>query len=709
MIQSDKSVVSLPSPVNSAGDPTYLERVYAGVLGKLIGVYLGRPVENWLYPEIERQFGEITYYIHEQRGRRLIITDDDISGMMTFLRALEDHDCDPDISPKQIGQTWLNYLIEDTTILWWGGLGNSTEHTAYLRLKSGVSAPESGSAKLNSQVVSEQIGGQIFIDGWGLICPGHPERAADFAERAARVSHDGEGVYGARALAALISAAFIEPNIDRLLQIATEQIPTNCTIYRLINDLRQQHATGCTWREGRDFLHANYGYDKFPGQCHIVPNHGLIILGLLWGEGDFDESMKIVNTCGWDTDCNSGNLGTIMGVRNGLAAFTKQDWRGPVADRLYLPSADGGRSISDAANEALSIANMGRRLLNLSELKCKDGARFHFCMPGSVQGWTAKGEGLGDVRQIFVGDRGGLLISRSDDSATNVCVDTPTFIPPDTKDMVTGYVLVANPTIYEGNILHARLIGTGKSVKGRFYLDHYNAEDASDRLYGPEFELNDGDAMECTWEIPNTGGYPIHAIGLEIEQGEVVLDWMDWKGVPNTSFPPVDGTMWGRAWAKAIHRFQYLRDRYEYLTQNSGIGMLSQGQRNWKNYRIEARLTPRMAVSSGIAVRVQGLQRYYAFVFGDVGEIRLDKFFYGRKSIARVSYPWKPFQAYEVAVEVEEDRLRLYMNGELILQATDHDRPIREGAFAFVVESGCMGAGTPRICPVTKSTHESNT
>ena len=100
MIQSDKSVVSLPSPVNSAGDPTYLERVYAGVLGKLIGVYLGRPVENWLYPEIERQFGEITYYIHEQRGRRLIITDDDISGMMTFLRALEDHDCDPDISPK---------------------------------------------------------------------------------------------------------------------------------------------------------------------------------------------------------------------------------------------------------------------------------------------------------------------------------------------------------------------------------------------------------------------------------------------------------------------------------------------------------------------------------------------------------------------------------------------------------------------------------
>jgi hypothetical protein len=38
-----------------------------------------------------------------------------------------------------------------------GVLGNSTEHTAYLRLKSGIDAPRSGSMALNSQVVAEQI------------------------------------------------------------------------------------------------------------------------------------------------------------------------------------------------------------------------------------------------------------------------------------------------------------------------------------------------------------------------------------------------------------------------------------------------------------------------------------------------------------------------------------------------------------------------
>src|SRR5664279_3143136 len=143
----------------------YLERVYAGVLGKIIGVYLGRPFEGWSYEKIMQELGEVNYYVHDKLGVPLVVTDDDISGTFTFLRALADHDNRPDLTPRQIGQTWLNYLIERKTILWWGGLGNSTEHTAYLRLKQGIPAPQSGSAALNSKTVAEQIGSQIFIDG----------------------------------------------------------------------------------------------------------------------------------------------------------------------------------------------------------------------------------------------------------------------------------------------------------------------------------------------------------------------------------------------------------------------------------------------------------------------------------------------------------------------------------------------------------------
>ena len=65
----------------------------------------------------------------------LIVTDDDISGTFTFCARCRITATRHDLTPAQIGQTWLNYIIERRTILWWGGMGNSTEHTAYLRLK----------------------------------------------------------------------------------------------------------------------------------------------------------------------------------------------------------------------------------------------------------------------------------------------------------------------------------------------------------------------------------------------------------------------------------------------------------------------------------------------------------------------------------------------------------------------------------------------
>ncbi|HXD10266.1 MAG TPA: ADP-ribosylglycohydrolase family protein, partial [Anaerolineales bacterium] len=177
--------------------PDYYELVYAGVLGKIIGVYLGRPFEGWTHEQIMATLGEIKYYVNDRhdlplRNHQLVVTDDDISGTFTFLRALPDYNNTLDLTPAQIGQTWLNYIIENRTILWWGGLGNSTEHTAFLRLREGIPAPDSGSIAMNGRSVAEQIGAQIFIDGWGLIAPGDPALAADLARRAASVSHDGE-------------------------------------------------------------------------------------------------------------------------------------------------------------------------------------------------------------------------------------------------------------------------------------------------------------------------------------------------------------------------------------------------------------------------------------------------------------------------------------------------------------------------------------
>jgi glycine C-acetyltransferase len=38
------------------------------VLGKLIGVYLGRPFEGWSYERLTAELGEVSYYVHEHFG-----------------------------------------------------------------------------------------------------------------------------------------------------------------------------------------------------------------------------------------------------------------------------------------------------------------------------------------------------------------------------------------------------------------------------------------------------------------------------------------------------------------------------------------------------------------------------------------------------------------------------------------------------------------
>src|SRR5436190_2528618 len=219
----------------------YTERVYAGILGKIIGVYLGRPFEGWTYERIMQELGEVNYYVHEKLGVPLIVTDDDISGTFTFLRALPDYGNCRDLTPAQIGQTWLNYIIEHRTILWWGGRGNSTEHTAFLNLKDGIPAPHSGSIAQNSKVVAEQIGAQIFIDGWGMVAPGDPELAADLACRAGSVSHDGEALYDAQIIAAMEAQAYVESDLNVLLDTALKLIPNTSLTYRMINDIREWH------------------------------------------------------------------------------------------------------------------------------------------------------------------------------------------------------------------------------------------------------------------------------------------------------------------------------------------------------------------------------------------------------------------------------------------------------------------------------------
>ena len=83
-------------------DKTYEEKVYAGVLGKIIGVFLGRPFENWSYERIMKELGPINYYVNDKLDFPLPVSDDDITGTFTFLRAFKDFNYKKDLTQAQI-------------------------------------------------------------------------------------------------------------------------------------------------------------------------------------------------------------------------------------------------------------------------------------------------------------------------------------------------------------------------------------------------------------------------------------------------------------------------------------------------------------------------------------------------------------------------------------------------------------------------------
>jgi len=702
----------------------YVERVYAGTLGKIIGVYLGRPFEGWSHERILRELGEVDYYVHEKLGVPLIVTDDDISGTFTFLRALPDYDNRRDLTPAQIGQSWLNYIIERRTILWWGGLGNSTEHTAYMRLKQGIAAPRSGSIGLNGRVVAEQIGAQIFIDGWAMVAPGDPALAADLAQRAASVSHDGEAIYGAQVLAAMEALAFIEPDIETLLNAATDLISRDSTIFRMISDVRQWHAANPeNWRQTYAQIVANYGYDKFRGNCHIVPNHALIILALLYGEGDFGRSLMIVNTCGWDTDCNSGNLGCLLGIRNGLDGLAVgPDWRGPVADRMYLPTAEGGRAITDAVREAFAVVNVGRALAGESPLAPKGGARLHFELPGSVQGFQA--EESAAVRGVVTvenvaghsqsGTRALALHYRNLAEGRALRVATPTFIP--SVEVARyfsqkSYALLAAPTLYPGQTIRAAVEADAANtlpVLTNLYLQVYGENDGLTLVRGPEISLAAGQRYEFSWTLSDFG-MPIAAIGVEARSdmqanGTLYLDYLTWDGVPMASFkrPPIAGTMWREAWVSGVDHYEPRASEPFHLTQNEGRGLLMTGTREWTDYTVQATVRPHLAKQAGIAARVQGMRRFYALLLGVGGKVRLVKALDGDTTLAEAPFAWEFGYEYALQLTVLEDRLVGSVNGREILSVEDRDRPLLDGGIGLVIEEGLLTADEVRVGPAGK-------
>lgn len=672
----------------------YALSVYAGVLGKVIGVYMGRPVEGWRKPSIQEKVGQVDRYVASELEQPLVVADDDISGTLTFIRALEDSGELEKTPVSFFGKTWLNYLFKGQTILWWGGVGISTEHTAYQRLRQGYPAPLSGSAKLNGTTVSEQIGAQIFIDAYGLVTPGNPALAADLARKAASVSHDGEAVNGAVVVAVMVSAAFTVKNMEQLLDQAVTYIPKDSLIAQVHQDVRKWVREDGDWQVTLKRIEDKYGYQLYGGGCHIVPNHAIMVMAWAYAQDNFRLTQTIVNTAGYDTDCNAGNVGAVMGVMLGLDGICKDyDFRAPMADRLIIPTADGTSAVSDCWNEARLVARLGKAIQKEQTVEETAPVWMDFGAPGAVHGFMPMVD-CADRVTLANPEGKGMVVTITKPEGEPVRIETPVCPWQGEHD---AYQAIGTSKLYSGMKVTAD-IQADDAVKSTVFLVVANEDGTCQTVFGEPL-LGSG-KVEIT--VPDTKGYPVKNMGLEFETdkvGDIKVAAINAGGAFHYASQLLPVAKQGiSGWLCHVDHisgsFSDDKMALRRFISDEDRSFVLNGNRWWRDVTIQSSVTFHTADQAGLVVAYQGTQRYVSLTWRRE-QVVLALQNYGETVLDSVKLHWPTDQTRVLKLQLYGNSARGYVDGTPILQA--ENLPFSNGAAGFVAECANIGVGQVQI------------
>ena len=227
----------------------------------------------------------------------------------------------------------------------------------------GIMPPQSGSPEYSLH--ADDIDFQIEADYIGLMSPGMPQTANEFADKVGHIMNYGDGVYGGMFVAGLYAHAFIEDDISEIVQQAIQSIPSGSDYAKSIQDVIDLHAKyPANWRSAWAELEAKWGIGDVcgaldPFNIDASLNGAYIVMGLLYGEGDFGKSMEIAIRSGQDSDCNPSNAAGVIGVIIGYNNIPEK-WRAgiePIADSVFIFTNYSFNSIVD------NTLNYAKRLI----------------------------------------------------------------------------------------------------------------------------------------------------------------------------------------------------------------------------------------------------------------------------------------------------------------------------------------------------------
>ncbi len=199
---------------------------------------------------------------------------------------------------------------------------------ARYNLLTGIKAPESGQWQHNFH--ANDIDFQIEADFIGLMAPGMINSAVNLCDRVGHIMNYGDGYYGGVFVASMYTLAFISDDIEFVVTEALKTIPAESGFHQCISDVLRFYKQypddwKQTWFEVEkrwEEHHFCATYEAYNIEAKI--NAAYIVIGLLYGQGDFTRTIDIATRCGQDSDCNPSNAAGILGAMFGYSQIPEQ-------------------------------------------------------------------------------------------------------------------------------------------------------------------------------------------------------------------------------------------------------------------------------------------------------------------------------------------------------------------------------------------------
>ena len=351
----DKSDISDQVEYIEMPQDELLDKVRGGLLGQIIGNLNGIPHE-FKYNE---EPGNVTDYIPSLPGGAYTDDDTDIEWVYVYNMQKQNKLF---LSSEALADIWKESFNQRI----WCSNG-------YVRrlLDIGINPPLTGKIALNPWA-EFNISGQFICETFGLICPAMPQSAARLGLNYTKVTIDAEPAQTTQMYTTMIAMAFIEDDLNKILEAGYSVLDPSSKVKLIIDDVKKWYKENPEdWRTTRKLLKEKYtqaGGTMRDGNGYELIT-GATIASLLYGKGDFVQTIQTGLNFGWDCDNTTATLGTLLGVRMGYKKMMSQGWE--IVDRYKNTTRDGmpeDETITSFADrvfelmEKMIVENGGKRI-----------------------------------------------------------------------------------------------------------------------------------------------------------------------------------------------------------------------------------------------------------------------------------------------------------------------------------------------------------